>query len=120
MRIKLDENLPAGLTGRLSALGHDVETAPAEGLGGKDDVSIWQACHTEKRFLITQDLDFSDARRFIPGTHPGILLVRVREPSRRALTERIEGLFKQEDTANWEGCLVVATDRKLRVRQPES
>jgi len=25
------------------------------------------------RFLITQDLDFSDIRRFAPGTQPGLM-----------------------------------------------
>ena len=35
MRIKLDENLPAGLVPLLAALGHEVDTVPAEGLVGK-------------------------------------------------------------------------------------
>jgi hypothetical protein len=29
------------------------------------------------RFLVTQDLDFSDVRRFEPGSHHGLLLVRL-------------------------------------------
>lgn len=35
MRIKLDENLPAGLVPLLAALGHEVDTVPAEGIGGE-------------------------------------------------------------------------------------
>ncbi len=119
MRIKLGKNLPAGLVTRLSALGHDVQTVHAEGLGSEDDPPIWQACQKEKRFLVTQDLDFSDVRRSIPGTHSCILLVRLREPSRRALTERLEAVFRKEDTTDWEGCLIVATDRKLRIRRQD-
>jgi hypothetical protein len=34
MRIKLDENLPTTLVTDLQALGHDVDTAPDEGLSG--------------------------------------------------------------------------------------
>jgi hypothetical protein len=30
-----------------------------------------------QRFLVTQGLDFSDTRRFSPGMHCGILLVRL-------------------------------------------
>lgn len=85
MKIKLDENLPRGLVARLASLGHDVHTPHEEGLAGASDPVIWEAVQREGGFLITQDLDFSDARRFASGTHRGILLVRLREPSRRAL-----------------------------------
>ena len=37
MRIKLDENLPAGLVPLLAALGHEVDTVTIEGIGGEDD-----------------------------------------------------------------------------------
>ena len=62
MRIKLDENLPARLAHVLRDLGHEVDTVPAEGLAGCPDEVIWQASKRESRFLITQDLDFSDIR----------------------------------------------------------
>jgi len=38
---------------------------------------MWSAARRDERFLITQDLDFSDIRQFKPGTHPGLLLVRL-------------------------------------------
>ena len=97
MNIKVDENLPSRLVSRLAPLGHNVHTIRDEGLLGAPDFLIWEAAKRERRFLITQDLDFSDARRFAPGTHSGILLVRLREPSRRSLTARIEALFRNED-----------------------
>lgn len=50
-------------------------------------------------FLITQALDFADARRFVPGTHAGLLLARLRDPSRRALLERVEAVFRKKDFA---------------------
>ena len=43
MRIKLDENLPAGLAPFLAALGHEVDTVPVEGIGGEDDDVVWRA-----------------------------------------------------------------------------
>ncbi len=117
MRIKLDENLPARLASRLRLLGHEVETPREEELTGALDLAIWEAAQRQGRFLITQDLDFSDARRFVPGTHHGLLLVRLREPSRRALLKRVEAAFREEDAAAWRGCFVVVTDRKIRVRR---
>ena len=118
MNIKLDENLPARLAGILSALGHDVDTVPEEGLGGKPDDEVWQAAQQVGRFLITQDLDFSDMRRFAPRTHHGILLVRLVQPGRHALVRRIEAVFRAENVAAWAGCFVVLTEHKLRVVGP--
>jgi predicted nuclease of predicted toxin-antitoxin system len=63
MRIKLDENLPARLKAVLTARGHETDTVNDEGLTGQPDQNIWQAAQTESRFLITQDLDFSDTRK---------------------------------------------------------
>lgn len=119
MRVKLDENLPAGLAPILRSLGHDVDTVPQEGLRGLNDPAVWNAAQTTNRFLITQDLDFSDIRRYTPGTHHGLLLVRLRVPGRRALTKRVRALFTQEHVEDWTGCLVVATDVKLRIRSPQ-
>ncbi len=118
MKIKLDENLPIRLASRLSKLGHDVHTVEDEGLSGADDPRVWESAQQEKRFLITQDLDFSDVRRFAPGSHYGVLLVRLQEPSRQALLDRVQALFSQENVANWAGCFVVASERKVRVRRP--
>jgi predicted nuclease of predicted toxin-antitoxin system len=118
MRIKLDENIPRRLIEPLTVLGHDVDTVEEQRLTGSADAVVWAAAQREARFLITQDLDFSDVRRYQPGTHHGLLLIRLQAPGRNALLQRIRGLFSDEDTSGWHGCFVVATDRKLRVRRP--
>ncbi len=97
MKIKLDENMPTALAQALAALGHEADTVPQEGLAGRDDDAVWQAAQDASQFLIAQDLGFSDVRRYTPGAHHGLLLVRLKKPGRRALTER-----------------------KLRVRRPPS
>jgi hypothetical protein len=68
--------------------------------------------------LVTQDLDFSDARKYAPGTHHGLLLVRLPQPGRIALQDRVASLFRSEAVDRWSGCLVTATHRKVRVRRP--
>jgi predicted nuclease of predicted toxin-antitoxin system len=120
VKIKLDENLPARLARALEKLGHDTDTIPEERLAGRSDLQVWAAAQEAERFLITQDLDFSDTRRFTPGTHHGILLVRLRDPGRNALLKRVHGLFQTEDVDNWKRGFVVVTDRKLRVRYPNT
>jgi predicted nuclease of predicted toxin-antitoxin system len=118
MNIKLDENMPAGLAPVLADLGHNVETVVQEGMEGWADPDIWERVQQESRFLTTQDLDFSDVRRFAPGTHQGILLVRLRAPGRIALTEIVRELFRKENVSDWPGCFIVLTETKLRIRRP--
>lgn len=117
MNIKLDENMPHGLVRSLAEMGHQTDTVPQEGLSGRDDTIIWEATQKAGRFLITQDLDFSDIRRFIPGTHHGLLLVRLRDPGRKALIQRVRMLFETENVETWKGYFVVVTERKIRIRK---
>lgn len=117
MKIKLDENLPSDIVTSLN-FGHDVDTVELEGLTGKKDHEVWESAQTAGRFFVTQDLDFSDLRRFAPSTHAGILLIRLKNPSRRNLNAKLEEILRLEAVATWAGCFVVATDSKLRVRRP--
>jgi predicted nuclease of predicted toxin-antitoxin system len=118
MKLKLDENLPEALLAALGALGHNVDNVLLEGLAGQNDGRIWEAAQDNGRFLITQDLDFSDIRKFAPGTHCGLMLVRLRNPGRKALAERIVEAFTVQDTESWARCFVLLTDHKVRVRRP--
>ena len=118
MRIKLDENLPLRIAALLNDLGHDVHTLPEEKLTGCTDTEIWEAAQKESRFLITQDMDFSDVRQFAPGSHHGILLVRLHSPNRGSLINRVRELFLNENVEEWAHCFVVATERKVRVLKP--
>jgi len=119
VKIKLDENLPVILVEKLAALGHDTHSVTGENLSGCTDLDVWRAAQEEERLLITQDLDFSDIRRFKPGTHAGLLLVRLARPGRTALASRVYELFLTEDTATWAGCFVVASEVKLRIHRPD-
>jgi predicted nuclease of predicted toxin-antitoxin system len=118
MKIKLDENLPHTLVNVITPLGHDVDTVLMEGLTGHNDSDVWQAAQQAERFFVTQDLDFSDIDRFRPGTHRGILLVRLNDPGRLALIARLAHLFQTENVESWRDCFVVATEKKLRIRRP--
>jgi hypothetical protein len=118
MKLKLDENLPESLIQALSASGHDVDNVRMENIVGQNDTQVWNAAQASGRFLITQDLDFSDIRQFAPGSHHGLMLVRLRVPGRLALATRIAAIFRGEDASSWGGCFVLLTDHKLRVHRP--
>jgi predicted nuclease of predicted toxin-antitoxin system len=63
----------------------------------RTDADVWQAAQREGRLFITQDLDFSDTRKFLSGTHLGIVLIRLQSPSRQDLIARANELFRAED-----------------------
>lgn len=107
MKFKLDESLPLELAALLGDSGFDADTVPEEKLSGRDDDAIWDAVQRGEMFFITQDLDFSDIRRFLPHSHYGIMLLRLREPSRRALIERMRFICSDADLREWAGCFVV-------------
>jgi predicted nuclease of predicted toxin-antitoxin system len=95
-----------------------VDTVADEGLAGRDDPSVWEARQHAVRFFVTQDRDFSDVRRFAPGTHAGLLLVRLEDPFRVTVRAFVHHLFATASVEQWVGCFVVATERSVRVRRP--
>jgi predicted nuclease of predicted toxin-antitoxin system len=82
--IKLDENLGRPHVALLKRHGYDADRVFDQGLSGVVDAELWVHVKRKGRFLITLDLGFSDVRRYAPGTHPGILLLRPRRKGRNA------------------------------------
>lgn len=76
MRLKLDENLPLDLAGILSNRGHEVDTVADEGLAGADDQAIHAAATHDQRVIMTLDRGFGDVRRYPPGSHAGVIVLR--------------------------------------------
>lgn len=118
MKIKLDENIPHTVRRRLASLGLDADTVRDEGLGGRRDEDVWVAAQTEQRFLVTLDLDFSDRRRFAPGTHCGLLLVRLTDSEQWRIGDYVTAWLSSSDAVTWARCFVVATPTKVRVMRP--
>ena len=117
MRLELDENVPSRAIEVFAQHGHDVDTTVREeGFAGRSDGEIWEAAKADGRLLVTQDLDFSDIRRYRPGTHPGLLIVRLREPGANELVRQLGAVAG--DLSTWAGCFVVLTDHKIRVKRP--
>ena len=118
MLVKLDENMSNAHADYLRQMGHESDRVTDEGLSGATDAIVWQAVCQEQRFFITLDLDFSDVRRFPPGTHPGILLLRPRSRSRQAVLELLSRILSEYPLESLQGCLVVADETQTRIRRP--
>ncbi len=118
MKLKLDENIPRSSRDRLLALGWDTDTVLDEHLGGHPDADVWTGAQSGARVLVTQDLDFSDVRKFTPGTHHGIVVVRLPDNEQWRIGDYLVAWFSAPESRSWTGCFVVATATKVRVLRP--
>jgi predicted nuclease of predicted toxin-antitoxin system len=73
----VDESLPRAVTRALVAAGHDVVDVRDVGLRGASDDAIAARARATSSIVVSGDLDFSNALRFPPGTHPGIVVTRL-------------------------------------------
>jgi predicted nuclease of predicted toxin-antitoxin system len=119
MRILLDENLSISHKELLLEAGYEVERVTEVGLSGKDDSKVWEFARKNDYFFITLDKDFSDIRSFPPGTHSGIMLLRIPNKSLRATTNLLQRVLSEYNLNELEGCLIVADLQKTRIRRPQ-
>ena len=89
MKLKLDENLGRSVQQVFVGAGHDVETVFGEKLSGADDETVFQACCSERRCLVTLDLDFADPIRFYPQDCGGIVVIRLPRRSSAGLMKAL-------------------------------
>lgn len=120
MRIKLDENLGRPHVALLKRHGCEADRVFDQGLSGIEDAELWVRVKRDGQFLITLDLGFSDVRRYAPGTHPGILLLRPRRKGRNAVSHVLRRVLTERRVETLAGCLAVADESRTRVRRPSA
>lgn len=82
LRFKIDEDLPREVAECFRTAGFDAQTVIEESLGGASDELLWEHAQREQRCLVTADKGIADKRKHPPGTHPGIILLRLPRESR--------------------------------------
>ena len=118
MRLKLDENISV-LAGRvLAELGHDVDTVASEGLIGHPDPDVLAGAVADDRALVTFDLGFGDPRAYPPGSHRGVILLRLADQQPDKVVVVLRDLAQNHDLDDLRGCVVVVTERLIRIRWP--
>jgi len=116
LRFKLDENIPARALRELHRLGHDAETAEAEGLAGAIDPTVLDACRSENRLLVTLDLDFANIRDYPPGTHKGIWVLRPGQQTIDAIMSLLAAGLRLSEIEPSDGRLWVIDAHRVRIR----
>ena len=119
MHIKVDEDLPRAVAQRLHQAGYACSTVSEQGMNGWKDPNLWDAVQAHQNFLITGDKGFGDIRRYPPGTHRGVLVLRPEEDGIRPFVELVDlVLAAVPDLSVLDGLLSVASVKGLRIRRP--
>jgi len=113
---KLDENLPVEAAELLGQAGYDAATVVDQRMVGVDDTSLAHACKQEGRVMVTLDLDFADIRTFRPGTHPGIIVIRLIDQSKPRCLDAVKRIIVTPTSESIEGRLWIVDQRAIRIR----
>jgi predicted nuclease of predicted toxin-antitoxin system len=118
VKIKLDECMARRVISALAASGHDVATAQQEGLAGSEDTVVLNHAVRESRLLITLDRDLADVRHYPPGSHHGVVLLRLADQRSDLQITALEWLRSRHQFEELVGCTVVVQNDAVRIRRP--
>lgn len=77
MKFLIDANLPNSAKEVFADNNLDAIHVREVGLFDASDEEIFRYAQKNNRIIVTRDLDFADAIRFVPGKHCGIIVIRV-------------------------------------------
>ena len=107
MKIFVDENIPLMTVRELREQGFDVIDIRGTEEQGITDEELWQRIQMEKCLLITTDKGFSNNR---DEAHYGILIIRLKQPTRLKIHQRVMQAIKKYSEKEWHGLMVVMRD----------
>ena len=76
------------------------------------------AATAEGRILISLDVGMGDIRAYPPGSHAGIVVLRVPDQSAATVTEAINDLAGLAEPASLTGAIAILQRGLLRIRRP--
>lgn len=118
MKFKLDENFGTRTQQIFRTMGLDLLTVRDQHLQGCADQRLFEVCCSEKRCLVTLDLDFSDVLRFPPHHAYGIVVIRVpHNPTLLLLEQLIRQFLKALETMPIDKKLWIVETGRIRVHQ---
>jgi predicted nuclease of predicted toxin-antitoxin system len=120
VKLTLDEGLPQALHSDLAELGHEVHTVRLRGLSGRSDAEVWKDVQAEGHFFVTLAPYFYDLDLHPPGTHYGVLRLRLPQFGRRAVHKRMMALMADQQVQDWAGCNVLGEAGAVYVRKAAS
>jgi predicted nuclease of predicted toxin-antitoxin system len=116
VKFKLDENIGRRGLELLRASGHDVMTVRDQGLGGATDESLFAACASEGRTLVTLDHDFGQVPRFPPEEGAGVIILEIgRRVTAQVILDRMRDFLTLVTTHSLTGALWIVEPGRVRI-----
>jgi predicted nuclease of predicted toxin-antitoxin system len=116
MKFKVDENLPIEVAELLQQAGYDVATVYEQNLVGEIDANIATVCRSEKRAIVTLDLDFGDIRSYPPEEYSGIIVMRLKQQDKPYVLNIVKRWIKTLSSKELEGHLWIVDESQIRIR----
>jgi len=116
MRLFCDQNIMRETVGFLRQLGHDVVSTREVDLQDAVDSEILAFAVREERILLTHNSDFGDLRLFPPGTHSGIIRLRIKDQTADSLHPVLERSLDRLKDKQLDGKLVTVKPDSIRIR----
>lgn len=120
MKLKLDENLGRHIAVLFRDDGHDVATVADQDLSGAEDRRIIEASRSERRCLVTLDLEFGNPLVFNHAEYAGVAVLRLGQGAPPgALLSVVRTLIGALEKESIEGRLWLVQPGRVREYQPE-
>lgn len=117
--ILLDQNIPIAVSGWLKERlpNWSVHHVNELGFQGKSDEFIFIWAIENKAIIVTYDEDFADSRLYPLGSHHGVVRLCVWPTTVENTQIAMDRLISAIPPANWQNCLVIVENNKIRVRK---
>ena len=116
MRLLIDMCVPVSLVRELEIGGHNVvhmrEIDPRAA-----DKRIVERARTEKRVVVTMDLDFGDIMSHIDDKEPSVVLFRLRHPTPGNIRSKLDYAFLSFKEQIEQGAIIIVEETRYRVRR---
>ena len=95
MRFLLDENFPRSAIALLEQGGHMVFDFRGTSEEGIEDLAVFEKACVLDAVLLTTDRDFFHTIPHLFNSHPGVVVVALRQPNRDAILSRLKWFLGQ-------------------------
>lgn len=115
MKLLLDANLPRSAKSVLEGQGFDVVDVRDILPPATPDPIVYDRAKREGRLLITRDHDFLNILLYPPSRTPGIVVLKVRRLTAKAINALLLDFFKKVPESRFRNALVVLEPHRYRI-----
>ena len=115
--VKLDENLSRAHVDLLRQAGYDADRVHEKGSQGLP-MSKYGTAPVSSTGCSLRWISIFRCRRYEPGTHPGIPLIRARSRGASAVAKVLARVIAERSLDDLSGCFAVADESFTRIRRP--